>query len=132
MALSIPIPLFTSSNLKKRRYTEQNYIQMPTTEAKMSGYTDQAVEQGHDLIDRAEEEAHMHDDDWDRQKPAGQEGGQQGIGQKIKKTMGLEGTESSAGTGVTGQQQQQSSSSGGHMGPMEHVKQALHLGKSNK
>ncbi|KAK0628499.1 hypothetical protein B0T17DRAFT_614403 [Bombardia bombarda] len=50
----------------------------------MSGYTDEALEEGHDLIYRAEEEAHMHDDDLM-------------MGKKTKKGAGLESSSPSSG-----------------------------------
>ncbi|KAK3489537.1 uncharacterized protein B0T23DRAFT_422239 [Neurospora hispaniola] len=102
------------------------------------GYTDLALEEGHDLIYRAEEEAHMHDDEKNMPKSAGATSGPGMMTKDMKaKMMMPEGSATSenmpqggsssmgmgssgmgssgmgsSGMGGTGQQQQQQQSSG--------------------
>ncbi|KAK0730743.1 hypothetical protein B0H67DRAFT_562735 [Lasiosphaeris hirsuta] len=67
------------------------------------GYSDEVAEECHDLIDRAEEEAHLHDDDTIGMSS------NKSTGSKMKNKVGLE-SESSEGRSMT--ENKQSGSSG--------------------
>ncbi|KAK3363007.1 hypothetical protein B0T25DRAFT_27263 [Lasiosphaeria hispida] len=85
------------------------------------GYTDEVAEECHDLIDRAEEEAHLHNDDTMGMSS------NKSMGSKMKKKAGLE-TESSEGSSMTENKQSGSSGMGESMGKkMGQMKEAMHM-----
>ncbi|KAL2019469.1 hypothetical protein VTK56DRAFT_9585 [Thermocarpiscus australiensis] len=101
-----------------------------------SGYTDEAAEECHDLIDRAEEEAHLHEpgsmySTESMPSSASSSGGGGGMASKAK--GGLESTGSTAGEkaqGMGGRVQE----TGKHVKTMvgekfEHMKEAMHMKK---
>ncbi|KAK3330448.1 hypothetical protein B0H66DRAFT_635485 [Apodospora peruviana] len=81
----------------------------------MSGYTDEALEEGHDLIYHAEEEAHMHDDEK--------------MGPSKMKKGGLESS-SSSGSKMQSESQSQGSNMKSKMGKkMDDFKDKMNMNK---
>ncbi|KAL2126107.1 hypothetical protein VTI74DRAFT_1675 [Chaetomium olivicolor] len=79
---------------KKSAHVKPPHHQMPSQE---SGYTDLAAEECHDLIDQAEEDAHLHDPNsmystTDKPEPV----------HRLQQKGGLEGTSTSISSGATG------------------------------